>query len=223
MGMVEEWANLILECSHYISDYGTHQERCQFALYVTIPSRRVKGDAGLMTRMINHHSGATIQDLRGIYLNKAAIRTYRKQRLYVVASLRAATQTDQDRSSNSPTHARGSDAANRGRDGGNRRSICKRVFNLSGSGHVFNLGNVNTTGYDGTWPYDTRDDIESVAEVDIYRVGACEHGATSCLTHTALYRFSNSGDSVGRWVNLGIQSRRCAALACAPDCVKLKQ
>ena len=36
-----------------------------------------------MTRMINHHSGATIQDLRGINLNEPEIRTYAGRRLFM--------------------------------------------------------------------------------------------------------------------------------------------
>ena len=56
MGMVEEWANLSLQCEPYISEYGKHQERCQFAVNLALPSRSVEGDAGLTTRMINHHS-----------------------------------------------------------------------------------------------------------------------------------------------------------------------
>ena len=35
-----------------------------------------------MTRMINHHSGATIEDLRGINLNEPDIRTYAGRRLF---------------------------------------------------------------------------------------------------------------------------------------------
>ena len=82
MGMVEEWANLSLQCEPYISEYGKHQERCQFAVNLALPSRKVEGDAGLMTRMINDHSGATIQDLRGIRLNEPDIRTYAGRRLF---------------------------------------------------------------------------------------------------------------------------------------------
>ena len=82
LGMVEEWANLSLQCEPYISDYGKHQERCQFTVNLALPSRRVKGDAGLMTRMINHHSGATIQDLRDINLNEPEIRTYAGRKLF---------------------------------------------------------------------------------------------------------------------------------------------
>ena len=82
MGMVEEWANLSLQCEPYISEYEKHQERCQVAVNLALPSRKVEGDAGLMTRMINHHSGATIQDLRGINLNEPDIRTYARRRLF---------------------------------------------------------------------------------------------------------------------------------------------
>ena len=71
--MFEEWTNLSLQCEPYISEYGKHQERCKFAVNLALPSRRMEGDAGLMTRMINHHSGATIQDLRCINLNKPEI------------------------------------------------------------------------------------------------------------------------------------------------------
>ena len=82
MGMVEEWANLSLQCEPYISEYGIHQQRCQFAVNLALPSRRVEGDAGLMTRLINHHIGATIQDLRDINLNEPEIRTYAGRRLF---------------------------------------------------------------------------------------------------------------------------------------------
>ncbi len=80
--MVEEWANLNLQCEPYISEYGKHQERCQFAVNLALPSRTVEGDTRLMTRIINHHSGATIQDLRGINLNEPEIRTYAGRRLF---------------------------------------------------------------------------------------------------------------------------------------------
>ena len=56
LGMVEEWANLNLQCEPYISEYGKFQERFQFAVNLALPSRKVKGDAVLMTRMINPHS-----------------------------------------------------------------------------------------------------------------------------------------------------------------------
>ncbi len=82
MEMVVEWANLSLQCDSYISEYGKYQERCQFAVNLALPSRRVEGDAGLMTRMINHHSGATLQDMRGINLNEPEIRTYAGPRLF---------------------------------------------------------------------------------------------------------------------------------------------
>ena len=80
--MVEEWANLSLQCEPYISEYGKHQERCQFAVNLALPSRKVESDAGLMTRMINHHRKATIQDLRGINLNEPEIRSYARRRLF---------------------------------------------------------------------------------------------------------------------------------------------
>ena len=41
MGMVEEWANLSLQSDFYISEYETYQERCQFAVNLALPSRRV--------------------------------------------------------------------------------------------------------------------------------------------------------------------------------------
>lgn len=82
IGMVEDWANLELECDPYISEYGRHHERCQLAVNLALPSLRVEGDAGLMTRMINYHSRTTIQDLHCINLNDAAIRTYAGRRLF---------------------------------------------------------------------------------------------------------------------------------------------
>ena len=82
LGMIEEWANLSLQCEPYISEYGKHQKRCHFAVNLALPSRRVEGNAGLMTQMINHHSGAIIQDLRGINLNEPEIRTDAGRRLF---------------------------------------------------------------------------------------------------------------------------------------------
>ena len=82
MGIVEEWANLSLLCEPYISEYEKYQERCRFAVNLALPSRKVEGDAGLMTRMINHHCGATLQDLRCINLNVPKLRTYAGRRLF---------------------------------------------------------------------------------------------------------------------------------------------
>ena len=81
-GNGEECTNLSLQCEPYISEYGKFLERCQFAVNLVLPSRKVEGNAVLMTRMINHHSGATIKDLRGISLNEPEIRTYVGRRLF---------------------------------------------------------------------------------------------------------------------------------------------
>ena len=71
-----------MQCKPYISEYGKHQERWLFAVNLALPSRRVERDAGLMTRMINHHRGATVQDLHAINLNEPEIRTYSGRRLF---------------------------------------------------------------------------------------------------------------------------------------------
>ena len=80
LGMVEEWADLSLQCEPYIYEYRKFQERCQFAVNLALPSRKVEGDAGLMTLIINHHSGAAIRDMSGINLNDAELRTYAGRR-----------------------------------------------------------------------------------------------------------------------------------------------
>ena len=82
MRIVKDSVNLSLQCEPYISEYGKYHERCQFAVNHPLLSRRMEGDAGLMTKTINYHSRATMQDVRGINLNEREIQTYAKQRLF---------------------------------------------------------------------------------------------------------------------------------------------
>ena len=97
LGIVEEWANLSLQCEPYISEYGKYQKRCQFAVKLAAHSRRVKGDARLMMQMINHHTKATIQDLRGVNFKKTCNpNLHGTKALHVMDGLRAATGADQD-------------------------------------------------------------------------------------------------------------------------------
>ena len=82
VSMVSEWNSLDIQCDPFISEFGKHQERCQFAVNLALPSRRVEGDADLMTSCINHHSGSTLKQLRSININEPAIKTYSGHRLF---------------------------------------------------------------------------------------------------------------------------------------------
>ena len=80
--MVSEWNSSEIPCDPFNSEFGKHQERCQFAVNLELPSRRVECDSYLMTSCINHHSGSIIKQLRGININEPAINTYAGHRLF---------------------------------------------------------------------------------------------------------------------------------------------
>ena len=69
----------------YDDAYGNHEERCEFAVNLSIPSRVMKNRIQLMINCINHHSSTTIFDLRmrtAQYLSYPELRTYVGRRLF---------------------------------------------------------------------------------------------------------------------------------------------
>lgn len=178
MGMVEKWANLNLECDPYIFEFGTHQEHCQFAVKLALPSRRVEGDAGLLTKLINHHSGATIKELRGIHLSEAAIRTYTGRRL-LTSWLDFRLRREMIKTAQATLQPQVEDSMQLPED------VMAGTTDPSASEPSTSA--VMTAGYDGTWPNDTFDSIESAAEADNKRVSARKPGAMSCVGHATLY------------------------------------
>ena len=82
VSMVSEWNSSEIPCDPFISEFKKHQKRCQFAVNLALPSRRVENDTYVMTSCINHHSGSTLKQLRGININNPAINTYSWNRLF---------------------------------------------------------------------------------------------------------------------------------------------
>ena len=82
MSMVSKWNSFEIPCDLLFFEFGKHQERCQFAVNLALPSRRVEGDSYLMTSSFNNHSGSTLKQLPGININEPAINTYAEHRLF---------------------------------------------------------------------------------------------------------------------------------------------
>ena len=80
--MVSEWNSSQIPCDPFISKFEKHQERCQFAVNLALPSLTVEGDSHLMTSCINHHSGSTLKQHRRININEPAIITYSEHKLF---------------------------------------------------------------------------------------------------------------------------------------------